>query len=555
MRRTSLVVPSLALLAALACGTDGTDGGEGALGGTVIVGTAAGADGLLPQFTGVVQGRLVSELMFERLAEMGAGLNIYGDDGFEPRLAERWEWSPDSLVLSFALDPDARWHDGRPVRAVDVVAGHRVTMDPVNASGLASDLVDIDSVHVVDSLHVALHFARRSADQFYAAMQLFALPAHIVDTITGPLRQSAFATQSPVGNGRFRMVSWEPKVRMEFAAVDGHYRGRPKLDRVVFTITPEVATGLARLWAGETDVWEPLTPNDVSESVRHDHIRVITGTGFDYGFLAFNFRDPRDTSRAHPVFADRAMRRAITMAIDRAGLVRAMFDSLAVPALGPFVRATSTADTTPTQIPFDRAAAMASLDSMGWRPGPDGIRRRGARRLSFGVTVPTSSAVRNRAAVLMQEQLRQAGIELRIDAIEFGATREMVLGGKFDVFINGFHVSPSPSGARGSWGSPAISRGSRNNIGKYANPTVDAAIEAGLGAIDAETQRAQMRRAYQLILDDAPAVWLYETRNAAAVHKRLVIPQWRSDAWWLTLGDWSVDPAQRLPRDTRPASP
>ena len=131
----------------------------------------------------------------------------------------------------------------------------------------------------------------------------------------------------------------------------------------------------------------------------------------------------------------------------------------------------------------------------------------------------------------------------------------MVLGGKFDVFINGFKVSPSPSGARGSWGSPAISCGSRNNIGKYANPTVDAAIEAGLGAIDAETQRAQMRRAYQLILDDAPAVWLYETRNAAAVHKRLVIPQWRSDAWWLTLGDWSVDPAQRLPRDTRPASP
>lgn len=551
MRRLSLVVPCLVLLAA-ACGTDRS---RGELGGTVIVGTAADVDGLLPQFTATVQGRLVSELLYERLAQMGPEWNVIGDGGFEPRLATGWQWSADSLVITFALDPDARWHDGRPVIAQDVVSGFRVTTDRANASNLASNLVDIDSVHVVDSLHAAVHFKRRNLEQFYAATHIFPLPSHIVDTVTGPFRQSEFATRSPVGNGRFRIVSWEPKARMELAAVEGHFRGRPNLDRVLFTITPEVATGLARLWAGETDVWEPLTPNDVTEAARLDHLRVITGTGFDYGFLAFNFRDPQDTSRAHPLFGDREMRRVLTMALDRAGLVQALFDSLALPALGPFVRATSTADTTLVQIPFDRAAAMAKLDSMGWRPGPDGIRRRGSRRLSFSVVIPTSSAVRNRAAVLMQEQLRQAGVEMRIEAVEFGAMRDIVLGGRWDTFINGYKVPPSPVGARGSWGSAAIARGSRNNVGRYGNPAVDAAIEAGLGALDPVTQKAEMRRAYQMMIDDAPAVWLYEVRSAAAVHKRFVIPQWRTDAWWLTLGDWSVDPAQRLPRDSRPASP
>jgi peptide/nickel transport system substrate-binding protein len=284
-------------------------------------------------------------------------------------------------------------------------------------------------------------------------------------------------------------------------------------------------------------------------------VRVVTGTGWDYGFLTFNFRDARDSTRAHPVFGDREVRRALTMAVDREELVQAVFDSLAMPALGPFVRGTNTADTTLTQIPFDRDGAAARLDQLGWRPGPDGVRVKGGQRLSFGVLVPTSSALRNRVAVLLQEQLRQVGAEVRIDAVEFGAMRDLVLPGRFDAFINGYRVSPSPTGARGSWGSPAIARGSRNNMGRYANPAFDAAVERGLAAIPHADRRAAMREAYQIIIDDAAAIWLYEVRNAAAVHRRLVIPEWRSDAWWMTLGDWTVDPAQRLPRDARPSAP
>jgi hypothetical protein len=54
---------------------------------------------------------------------------------------------------------------------------------------------------------------------------------------------------------------------------------------------------------------------------------------------------------------------------------------------------------------------------------------------------------------------------------------------------------------------------------------------------------------------DAAAIWLWETRNAAAVHARIRTPEWRSDAWWMTLGDWSIDLAQRLARDVAPVAP
>lgn len=531
------------------------NGAEGELGGTVIIGAAADADALLPPLAGTVQGRAASELLFDRLADMGPELNVNGDGGFEPRLARSWKWSKDSLVITFALDPDARWHDGQPVRAADVRLGYDITRDPANGSSLASHFGDVDSVSTPDSLTFSIHFSRRSAEQFYSATQVFPLPYHLLGAIpSGALRQSP-AAAAPVGSGKFRFVSWEPKVRLELAAVPDHYRGRAGLDRVLFTMTPESATGLARIWAGESDVWEPLTPIDIREAVRHDHVRIYGGPGYEYGFLAFNFRDARDSSRAHPLFADREMRRALTMAVDRNALLQAVFDSAALYSFGPFTRPQNTSDTTITQIPFDRAAAIAKLETLGWRVGPDSVRRRGNQRLSFGVLVPSSSAVRNRVAVLLQEQLRQVGAEIRIESVEFAKMRDQWFAGRFDATIGGWRTTPSPSGIRGAWGSPAISRGARQNVGSYLNPVFDKAVEAGLGAVDPAERRAHMRVAYQTIVDDAAAIWLYEVRNAAAVHRRLNVPRWRSEAWWMTLPDWTVDPAQRLQRDARPAAP
>lgn len=550
MRRPLAPIVFLFLLAA--CGDIATDGPAG---GTVIIGASADADALLPPLAGSVQGRAVSELLFDRLAEMGPALNVTGDRGFAPRLARSWRWSLDSLTITFALDADARWHDGHPVRAADVAFGFHVIRDSANGSSLVADIGNIDSVTTPDSLSAIVHFARRAAEQFYAATLITPLPTHVLgDLPPGALRTSE-AARAPVGSGRFRFVEWQPKSRLELAAVEDHYRGRPRLDRVVFSVTPEPATGLARVWAGESDVWEPLTPIDVTEAAKYEQVRVFSGPGFDYGFLAFNFRDRRNPSRPHPLFAEREMRRAITMAVDRDALRQAIFGALAMRSYGPFTRPQNTSDTTITQIPFDRAAAAKTLDSLGWRAvGTDGIRRRGAQRLSFAINIPTSSAVRNRAAVLLQEQLRQVGIGATIEAMEFGTFFTRMQSGDFDATISGWRTSPSPGGIRGAWGSAAISRGARQNAGMYENPVFDAAVEQGLGALDVATRRAHMRRAYQTIVDDAAAIWLYEVRNAAAVHRRFNVPLWRSEAWWLTLADWSVDPEQRLPRDTRPTS-
>lgn len=516
--------------------------------------TAADADALLPPLVRTSQGRFAAELMFDPLVEIGASLNTVGDADFQPRLAERWTWSADSLAITFELDADAKWHDGRPVTATDVEAGYLAIMDSANGAAGRANLAGVASVTADGERRVIIRYTARAPEQFYAASGIFPLPAHLLPSDGGPLATSALA-RGPVGSGPFRFVAWEPLERLELAAVEDHYRGRARLDRVVVTISPEPATAQAKVWAEEADLIETVPAGDVAEALTHAHVRLVTGSGFEYAYVAFNLRDARNRERPHPLFANPALRRAIAHAVDREQVVRAIFDTLAYVANAPVVRRQFTYDSTIRAVPTDRARAAALLDSLGWRVDTrDGVRRRNGQRLSFSALVPGSSRNRERAAVLIQEQLRQVGVAMEIERAENRSFTQMRQEGKFDVVFGGWLTVPSPGTLRGTWGSSTRPGWGNLNDGRWENAEFDAAVEAGVNAMDRAAARRAFSHAYQVIADDAAALFLYEVRPVTAVHKRFTIPSWRADGWWRTLHEWSVDPAQRLPRDARPAN-
>jgi peptide/nickel transport system substrate-binding protein len=541
----------LACLIALALTACGGDPSAAPLGGTVVVAAPADADALLPPLVRTSQGRLVSELLFDRLAEIGPSLNTVGDSDFQPRLASRWEWSTDSLSVTFTLNADARWHDGTPVTAADVEAGYRLFADSSIGSSVRASITDVQSVTAVDARTARITWTRRTPEQFYAATLIVPMPAHLLPAEGAALSTSALARQ-PVGSGAFRFQTWQPLERLELLAFDDYYRGRARLDRVVLSVSPEPATGLAKIWTEQADVWELVPAGDLIEAQRHEHVRLIASGSFDYAFVAFNFRDARDRSRPHALFADRELRRAISHAVDRAQIVRAIFDTLAYVIDAPAVHAQATFDPTMRALPFDRERAAAILDSLGWRvDSRDGIRRRDGRRLTFTALVPGTSRNRERAAVLMQEQLRQVGIAMEIERVENRTFTQMRQDGRFDVIFGGWLTTPSPSGIRGTWASRARPGWGSLNDGLYVNPEFDAAVDAGLNAMDRATALRELARAYRILADDAAAMFLYEPRIVAAVHRRINVPTWRADGWWRNLHEWSVDPEQRLPRDAR----
>jgi peptide/nickel transport system substrate-binding protein len=205
-------------------------------------------------------------------------------------------------------------------------------------------------------------------------------------------------------------------------------------------------------------------------------------------------------------------------------------------------RALATSDTT-IGLPYDTAAAGRTLDSLGWTRGADGMRRRAGARLAFGLMVPGSSAIRNRLAVLLQEQWRRIGAAVRIESIDINTFGARMEDRKFDALLNAWHIDPTPSSVREEWASSEIRKGGYNAT-SYRSPAFDAVVDSAVKEPNAARSAQLYARAYRILTEDAPAMWIYELRNVHGVSKRIRTTGIRADAWWSNLADWSVNAAK-----------
>jgi peptide/nickel transport system substrate-binding protein len=545
--------------AATAAGGPGAPGaapGPADVGGTLVVAAPGDADALLPPVVQSARGAQVADLVFDRLADPGPALDTFGDRGFTPRLARRWTWAADSLSVAFSLDPRARWHDGRPVRAADVRFTHRLYRDPAVASPAAAQLADVDSVSAPDDTTAVVWFRRRSPEQFFhATYHMHVLPAHLLAGVpAGAVRAAPFARR-PVGSGRFRFAGWEPGARIVLAADSANYRGRPRLDRVVFTAAADPGAAVRRLVSGEADFVEVVPPPALGTLAGRADVRTLAYPTLQYGFLLFNGRARPGAGGAHPLFGDRALRRALSMAVNRAAVVRNAFDTLAVLGTGPFVRGTAAGGAgagVANALPYDTAAAARLLDSLGWRRpagDPSGVRGRGGRPLRFTVLVPATSASRVALATTLQAELRAAGAQVDIESLDFGAFVARQQARDFDALVGAWAADPSPAAVGHLWGAAGRAPGG-GNAGSYAGPAFEAHLDSAGLARDPADARRHYARAHAAIVADAPAVWLYELRNVAGVHRRVRVAGIRPDAWWAGLADWWVPAGERVARDT-----
>lgn len=543
----------------LAACTDrpGATGDDEDTGGTLVI--ALPGTGISPPFPPASvdnMSRMVVDQVYDRLAEIGPDLNTVGDRGYTPRLARRWEWAPDSMSIVFHLDPRARWHDGRPVQASDVRFTVDLLKDPETATQYTSFLTSVDSASVRDSLTVVAWFNTRSPLQFYQfVFNVYPLPEHLLKDIPRSQLATSDAAQRPVGSGPFRLVRWEPGVRLELLADTTYYRGRPNLDRVLLTFAGDPNNALTQLFSGQADFVEVVTPDVVPRLDSAENVRALPYPTMGYGFMTMNTRDPQRASAPHPIFGDRAVRRAISMAVDREAMLKNVYGSHGTLGHGPYPMAL--ADTTVKPLGFDRARAAALLDSTGWVAGADGIRVKDGRPLAFSITVPTTSPSRMRYAVLIQEQLRNIGARVDIDAMEFNASQERLMSGRFDATLAIVGQDPPRTGVAQFW-TTSNKPPAGNNYGAYSNPTVDALLDSIAVTADPEKADEQWRRLSRTIIEDAPAIWLFEYTPVAGVHNRIRIEGMRGYAWWAELPDWWIPANERIDRDRiglRPAQP
>lgn len=543
----------LVLLSATACGfPDRFNFGD--KGGTIVIATSSDPDALFPPAALNVEARQATELIYEYLADVGPAMNTVGDSGFVKELASSWTWSVDSSQISFQINPEAKWQDGQRVTSRDVAFSYSVYKDSVVGSGLESDLIDIDSLSTPDSETVVFSFKRRTPHQFFdAAALMLILPEHVFGKIDRAAMREVAARTDPIGSGRFRLGKWVKGSYFELDAVKQHYRGRANPDRLIWTVTPEYQSAVTRLLGGDADVFANIRQETIPELAKKN-FNAVSLPGMDYVFMQLNLRDPSGRG-PHRIFQSRDLRRALTMALDRKAMVKNLFDTLASVSIGPTVRAYPSTDTAIAQIGFDRPGAERILDSLGWkRLAPGRTRTHDGVPLRFRLLVPVSSMSRMRMAVLIQEQMKKIGVDVRVEQMDYSAFTTRQAARTFDAALASWHLGSSPGGVKETWTTAASKKGGLN-YGSYSNPAFDRLVENALAARTLEAERNYFRDAYQTIVDDAPAIWLYEPRSVIAIHKRIHTTPMRPNAWWLDIGSWRIPSSEQITRDKSQISP
>ena len=531
--------PSLIGLAALvaltACTRPSTCRGDYC--GTLVFAAAGQPDILLPPVS--VQGlaRDVYQQIFLKLADIGPSMNTLGDHDFQPQLSQRWEWeTPTRLV--FHLDPRARWQDGPPVTAADVAFTFQAYTDSQVHAESRPLLGGIVSVTARDSLTAVFAYRERYPEMFYAAVyHMYILPRHLLDTVPRPRWATAAFGRVPVGDGPYRFVSWTPGQSVELGADSTFFLGRPHIRRLIWQFVGDQQAAITQLVAGQGDALEFLGPLDNLRRVQQvPQLATYPYKSSAYGYMLFNV--------AAPLFSDRAVRRALVLALDRDRMNQSVWAGQAKVPPGPMPQLWSVWDPAIRSLPHDTAAAARLLAQRGWRAvgGGGSARTRGGQKLAIELLVPTTSAVRRQYARLIQAQLLTVGVDVKLVEIEPNVMQDRLAKGNFEAAILSYQADPSPTaGVTQHWG-----RGAPGNFGHYANPAFQRALEAaGHGANRPEEAARAWREAFSILNDDAPAAWLYAPNLVAAVHRRVADVQVRPDSWWALVRTWRI-PADRL---------
>ena len=457
-----------------------------------------------------------------------------------PYLAESWDISPDSTLITFNLRDDLFWHDGRPTTARDVAFTFERAKDPDVPFPNRGDFDLWEEVEVLDEHTIRFHL-RPHAGFLYGWSQLAIMPAHILaDVPPEELSTHPFGTSQPVGNGPFRFVERVPGDRWVFEANDDFppdLGGRPYLDRLVYRVIPEDATLLAELRTGGIDMYRDMPPGMAVRLTEDLSIRVMKAVTSGYAFIAWN------SKRAF--FRSPALRRAITLAIDRQALVDAAREGMGSVATGPVGPWHWAYDSSWTALPFAPDSARAILDAGGWidRDG-DGVRDRNGLPFRFEI-LTNESSVRRDMAVMVQSNLAAVGIDAQPRQREPGSLAAAVTSPdrRYDAVLIVWVRDVGKIDDRDLWACDRI--GNPWQFTSYCNRELDPVLDSIPITLDRERRGELIRQYHQMVAADQPYTFLYNEMRTAGVRRSLKGVEIDIRGDWISVIDWWILPAFR----------
>jgi len=509
--RPAAAVPALALAVALAvaaCGGEadsavdqgvGRPGDTPAHGDTFIEALTGNISGLIPNVLTDSASFEVGSLIYSGLVTRDRDLNLVGE------LAESWKFSRDCLDLTFGLRRNARWHDGRPFTAADVIFTYETMINPKTPTAYREDFKAVESVVAPDPYTVHVRY-RQPYAKALQSWGIWMLPRHLLEPYVreGKLREAPQNRTSPVGTGAYRFREWKPGEKVVLVANPDYFEGQPYISRVVYRIIPSQATIFLELKARGVDA-AGLTALQFKRQTEYPAFRKAYHKyeypANAYTYLGFNLKDPR--------FADRRVRQAIAHAIDKQELIDGVLLGLGRDATGPYKPGTWAHNPNVKRYPHDMAKARALLAEAGWKANDDGVLvDTHGQPFAFELLTNQGNDERKKVAEIVQASLKDLGIHVDIRVIEWASfLKEYIKKRRFDAIILGWGIGLDPDQYE-IWHSSKTGPDELNHI-SYANPEVDALLEQGRRSCRQAERKTYYDRLQAILAEDQPIVFLY----------------------------------------------
>lgn len=477
-----------------------------ATGDSLVEGTIGEASTLIPLLASDASSHAVAGQIYNGLVKYDKNLNIVGD------LAESFDIAPDGLTITFHIRRGVRWHDGAPLTSGDVLYTYRVTIDPKTPTAYAEDFKQVKSITAPDSHTVRVTYDSPFAPAL-ASWGVSILPAHLLegtDITRSPL------ARNPVGTGPYRFKEWISGQKIVLEVNSDYFEGRPYIDKYIYRIIPDSSTMYMELKAGAIDLMT-LTPvqyarqtGSESFTSRFNKYRYPSSS---YLYMGYNLR--------HPLFGDKRIRQAMTAAINKDELVQGVLFGMGQRAHGPIVPGRWAYNPAVRDIGYDPKRAAELLAEAGWKEkNSDGILVRNGKPFKFTILTNQGNQQRLMTAQIIQQRLRQVGIDVKIRIVEWAAfLKEFVNKGNFEVVLLAWSISQDPD-MYDIWHSSKTNVGELNFVG-YKNPEVDRLLIEGRSTFDIEKRKRAYFRIQDILADEQPYTFLYVPDSLPVVSSRV----------------------------------
>jgi oligopeptide transport system substrate-binding protein len=415
-----------------------------------------------------------------------------------PDLAERWEISSQGTLYTFYLRQSAKFHDGRPVTAQDVV----YSWERAANSAMASDTVltylgDIVGVRemaegeadriaglkIIDdhTLQVAIDTPKP-----YFLLKLTFATAFVVDKANVESGEEWYRT--PNGTGPYKLVEWTRFERKVYEANQDFYLGAPSIPYIVVNLY--AGEGQRLYESGEIDITGIYSVERFTDPNEPLNNELLTGVNLCTGYVVF------DTTR--PPFDDVNVRKAFSMAFDRQKYIDVVLDGHALPANGLYPPSLPGFNTTLKALPYDPAQARQLLAQSNYG-GPGGL-----PPIVFS-NIGTGSYISGDVAAMAEMWEQNLGVTITVENLEPNYYYDQIYSGNHGQLFSGGWCADYPDPE--NFADVLFHTGSQQNNGGFSNPQLDALLESARVEQDVTTRIGLYQQAEQVLVDEASALF------------------------------------------------